>query len=100
MLNLKLDLLQTLTLAVVLYFIGLEIRRRIKWLERLSIPAAVIAGLTSEGVDALCFTPDGRHLAIGTRDGELMLWRVADGELVRRFLGHDFGVTAVAVTAA
>ncbi|HET9373215.1 MAG TPA: sodium/glutamate symporter [Vicinamibacterales bacterium] len=45
MLNLKLDLLQTLTLATVLYFVGLEIRRRIKWLERLSIPAAVIAGL-------------------------------------------------------
>ena len=45
MLNLKLDLLQTLTLAAVLYFVGLEIRRRIKLLERLSIPAAVIAGL-------------------------------------------------------
>ena len=45
MLNLKLDLLQTLSLAAVLYFVGLQLRRRIAWLDRLNIPAAVIGGL-------------------------------------------------------
>lgn len=45
MLNVKLDLLQTLSLAAVLYFVGLQLRKRIGWLDRLNIPAAVIAGL-------------------------------------------------------
>ena len=41
----KLDLLQTLSLAAVVYFIGISLRQRIGWLERLNIPAAVIGGL-------------------------------------------------------
>jgi ESS family glutamate:Na+ symporter len=45
MLNLKLDLLQTLSLAAVLYFVGLQLRQRIGWLDRLNIPAAVVGGL-------------------------------------------------------
>jgi ESS family glutamate:Na+ symporter len=45
MLDLKLDLLQTLSLAAVLYFVGLQLRSRIGWLDRLNIPAAVIGGL-------------------------------------------------------
>ncbi len=45
MLELKLDLLQTLSLAAVLYFLGLKIRERIGWLDRLNIPAAVVGGL-------------------------------------------------------
>ena len=45
MIDLKLDLLQTLSLAAVLYFLGLELRRRIGWLDRLNIPAAVVGGL-------------------------------------------------------
>jgi glutamate:Na+ symporter, ESS family len=45
MLALKLDLLQTLSLAAVLYFLGLELRKRIGWLDRLNIPAAVVGGL-------------------------------------------------------
>ena len=45
MLALKLDLLQTLSLAAVLYYIGLQLRRRIGWLDRLNIPAAVVGGL-------------------------------------------------------
>lgn len=45
MVNLKLDLLQTLSLAAVLYFVGLRLRKRIAWLDRLNIPAAVIGGL-------------------------------------------------------
>jgi len=45
MLSLKLDLLQTLSLAAVLYFVGLQLRQRIVWLDRLNIPAAVVGGL-------------------------------------------------------
>jgi ESS family glutamate:Na+ symporter len=44
-LTLKLDLLQTLSLAAVLYFVGLQLRQRIAWLDRLNIPAAVVGGL-------------------------------------------------------
>jgi ESS family glutamate:Na+ symporter len=45
MLDLKLDLLQTLTLAAVVYFVGIQLKRRIGWIDRLNIPAAVVGGL-------------------------------------------------------
>jgi ESS family glutamate:Na+ symporter len=45
MLSLELDLLQTLSVAAVLFFIGLQLRGRIGWLDRLNIPAAVVGGL-------------------------------------------------------
>jgi glutamate:Na+ symporter, ESS family len=45
MLELKLDLLQTLTLAALVYFGGIQLRKRIAWLDRLNIPAAVVGGL-------------------------------------------------------
>ena len=45
MTELKLDLLQTLSLAAVVYFIGIRVRKRIGWLDRLNIPAAVVGGL-------------------------------------------------------
>jgi ESS family glutamate:Na+ symporter len=45
MLELKLDLLQTLTLAAVVYWTGIQIRRRITVIDRLNIPAAVVGGL-------------------------------------------------------
>lgn len=45
MTTLRLDLLQTLSLAAVVYFVGIALRQRIGWLERLNIPAAVIGGL-------------------------------------------------------
>jgi cytochrome c len=35
----------------------------------------------------------------GGRDGALTLWRLADGEDVQRFIGHELGVTAVAPTS-
>jgi glutamate:Na+ symporter, ESS family len=43
--NLKLDLLQTLTLAALVYFLGIQLRKRIRWLDRLNIPSAVVGGL-------------------------------------------------------
>src|ERR687890_899294 len=45
MTDLKLDLLQTLTVAALVYFAGIQLRRRIAWLDRLNIPAAVVGGL-------------------------------------------------------
>jgi len=45
MTELKLDLLQTLSLAGLVYFGGIQLRRRIGWLDRLNIPAAVVGGL-------------------------------------------------------
>ncbi|HEX7337259.1 MAG TPA: sodium/glutamate symporter [Gemmatimonadales bacterium] len=45
MTELKLDLLQTLSLAGVVYFIGIQVRKRVGWLDRLNIPAAVVGGL-------------------------------------------------------
>lgn len=35
--ELKLDLLQTLSLGAVVYFIGIQLRTRIQWLDRLNI---------------------------------------------------------------
>jgi glutamate:Na+ symporter, ESS family len=48
MTDLKLDLLQTLSLAGLVYFGGIQLRKRVGWLDRLNIPAAVVGGL--------CFT--------------------------------------------
>jgi glutamate:Na+ symporter, ESS family len=45
MLALKLDLLQTLTLAALVYYGGVQLRKRIGFLDRLNIPSAVIGGL-------------------------------------------------------
>jgi glutamate:Na+ symporter, ESS family len=43
--DLKLDLLQTLSLAALVYFGGIQLRKRVAWLDRLNIPAAVVGGL-------------------------------------------------------
>lgn len=45
MIELKLDLLQTLTLAAVVYFAGVKLRQRVAALDRLNIPSAVVGGL-------------------------------------------------------
>ena len=43
--ELELDLLQTLALAVVVYYTGVKLRQRIGFLDRLNIPSAVVGGL-------------------------------------------------------
>jgi ESS family glutamate:Na+ symporter len=45
MLILKFNALQTIALAVVMYFIGMAIRRRVPFLTRFCIPAPVVGGL-------------------------------------------------------
>lgn len=41
----ELDLLQTLTLGAVVYFVGIQLSGRVRWIGRLNIPAAVVGGL-------------------------------------------------------
>lgn len=53
MLEVPLDLLQTLTLAAVVYFIGIQVKKRIGWVDRLNIPAAVVGGLLFTGLTVL-----------------------------------------------
>lgn len=45
MIELKLDLLQTLALACVIYYAGILLSRHVGWVGRLNIPAAVVGGL-------------------------------------------------------
>jgi WD40 repeat protein len=40
-------------------------------------------------VDSACFSPDGRLLATGCRDGAVRVWRVETGEEVRRIKAVD-----------
>ena len=61
MLNLELDLLQTLCLAAVIYFAGIQLRRHVGWLDRLNIPAAVLGGLL---FTALTLLGHGRFLEV------------------------------------
>ena len=50
MLILKIDAVQALALAVIVYFIGTTIRRRVPLLMRFSIPAPVVGGLLFAGM--------------------------------------------------
>jgi WD40 repeat protein len=50
-----------------------------------------------ERVTCLAFTPDGKWLVSGSDDCAVKVWEVATGKLVRRFDGHDFAVSQVAV---
>jgi ESS family glutamate:Na+ symporter len=51
---LKLDLLQTLTLAAVVYYAGVLLRQRVALLNRLNIPSAVVGGLLFAAVVFIC----------------------------------------------
>lgn len=53
--TLELDLLQTLSLAAIVYFIGIELRRRVRWIDRLNIPAAVVGGLLFTFVSLIAY---------------------------------------------
>ena len=45
MLEIKLDLLQTLALGAIVYFVGIQVSRLVPAIGRLNIPAAVVGGL-------------------------------------------------------
>lgn len=44
------------------------------------------------------FTPNSQQIAAGLSDGSLRLWNAATGAEVRRFLGHQAGVKAIAIS--
>jgi hypothetical protein len=44
------------------------------------------------GTDAVAFSPDGKLLATGARQGPIRLWAVETGKEVRRLIGHAGGV--------
>jgi WD40 repeat protein len=44
----------------------------------------------NDGLNALAFAPDGRQLAaLGYQDGQISLWEVPSGRLIRRWQGDD-----------
>jgi WD40 repeat protein len=45
------------------------------------------------------FTSDGRSLATAAAGKDIVLWDVATGKEIRRFTGHDSGVTSFALSA-
>jgi WD40 repeat protein/uncharacterized caspase-like protein len=49
--------------------------------------------------DVLAFSPDGARLASGTYDGQIQLWDVATGRLLRTILGYTDAVQALAFSA-
>ena len=49
-----------------------------------------------EEIDSTCFSPDGRHIAVGKRYGGVFLWDVRTGQLVERLMGHQNRVFALA----
>lgn len=49
--TLSLDLIQTLAIASIMYFIGMQLRKNISILEQLNIPSAVIGGLLFAGLN-------------------------------------------------
>ncbi|MFN3653476.1 MAG: WD40 repeat domain-containing protein [Armatimonadota bacterium] len=52
-------------------------------------PRLVLGTGHESGVDALAFSPCGKLLATGDRDGRILLWDVPTGELLLQLPGHD-----------
>ena len=49
-----------------------------------------------EEIDSMCFSPDGRHIAVGMSYGDLLLWNVRTGQMVEKLAGHLDSVYALA----
>jgi WD40 repeat protein/serine/threonine protein kinase/tetratricopeptide (TPR) repeat protein len=47
-------------------------------------------------VEDVAFSPDGKTLALASRQGSVQLWDVAEGKLLRALKGHSSAVVAVA----
>lgn len=56
LLILKLNMIQTVALAIVVYFLGVAIRKNVSWLIKFSIPAPVVGGLLFAGLSTFLRT--------------------------------------------
>jgi WD40 repeat protein len=52
--------------------------------------------LHGDRINAVAFSPDGKAVASGEKDGVVRLWDVRTGKELGRFLGHEDRVTSVA----
>jgi len=50
-------------------------------------------------VKALLFAPDGRTLVSGSTDGSIRFWDPKTGKVLRRFTGHQHGITCLALSS-
>ena len=55
-----------------------------------------ILGNASVGIWSVRFSPDGRHVAAGNKNGELLIWELRSGHLVASWKGHTDMVDDIA----
>lgn len=59
-------------------------------------PRLVTQAGHSQGIETLAFSPDGKTVASGSSDSNIILWDVASGRELRTLSGHTKKVTSVA----
>ena len=59
-------------------------------------PRIELKGLKEEDVSAIAFSPDGKYLLGGDKDGGLILWDIATGKTARTFVGHRDEIRSLA----
>lgn len=60
-----------------------------------SLPIVPTVGGVEQKVVAVAFSPTTGQLLLGTKDGRLALWNVADAKVLRSWRAHDGAVNAV-----
>src|SRR5689334_14672544 len=62
-----------------------------------SVPAQPLTTFKghTEYVASVCFSPDGRRIASGSRDETVRVWDAATGKEILTLRGHTDGVTSV-----
>ena len=58
-------------------------------------PGTVYSGGETGMVDDVAFSPDGKTLAMASREGNVLLWDVATGKLLETLKGHSSSVSAL-----
>ena len=49
----------------------------------------------SDAVNSVCFSPDGKYVLSGSRDGTAKLWSLPNGDELKTFSGHSGAVNSV-----